>query len=121
MKLPGPDHPITVAPKANRVRVIFRDKVIADTTNALTLCEASYPPVQYIPRADVAMDLLKPTAHTSHCPYKGDASYFTIAVGGKSAENAVWSYEHPYPAVAKIAGYMAFYPSRVDKIEKSSA
>ena len=119
MKLPGPDHPITVAPNAKRVRVIFGDKVIADTTRALTLREASYPPVQYIPRADATMDLLKPTAHVSHCPYKGDASYFTIAAGGKTAENAVWSYEKPFPAMAEIAGYLAFYPNRMDAIEES--
>ena len=119
MKLPGPDHPITIAPNAKRVRVIFGDKVIANTTRALTLREASYPPVQYIPRADAAMDLLKPAAHASHCPYKGDASYFTIAAGGKTAENAVWSYEMPYPAMAEIAGYLAFYPNRVDAIEES--
>ncbi len=119
MKLPGPNHPITIARNARRVRVIFRDQVIADTTRALTLREASYPPVQYIPRADAAMDLLKPTAHASHCPYKGDASYFTIAAGGKMAENAAWSYEQPYPTMADIAGYLAFYPNRVDKIEES--
>jgi uncharacterized protein (DUF427 family) len=119
MKLPGPDHPITIVHNANRVRVIFRDQVIADTTRALTLREASYPPVQYIPRADAAMDLLKPTAHASHCPYKGDASYFTIAAGGGTADNAVWSYEKPFPAMAEIAGYLAFYPNRVDKIEES--
>jgi uncharacterized protein (DUF427 family) len=118
MKLPGPDHPITIARNTNRVRVTFHDQVIADTTRALTLREASYPPVQYIPRADAAMDLLKPTAHASHCPYKGDASYFTIAAGGKSAENAVWSYEKPFPTMAEIAGYLAFYPNRVDKIEE---
>jgi uncharacterized protein (DUF427 family) len=119
MKLPGPDHPITIVHNANRVRVIFRDQVIADTMRALTLREASYPPVQYIPRADAAMDLLKPTAHASHCPYKGDASYFTIAAGGGTADNAVWSYEKPFPAMAEIAGYLAFYPNRVDKIEES--
>ena len=78
MKLPGPDHPITIARNANRVRVTFAGEVIADTTRALTLREAGYAPVQYIPRADANMDLLKPTAHASHCPYKGDASYFTI-------------------------------------------
>ena len=119
MKLPGPDHPITIARNANRVRVTFRDQVIADTTRALTLREASYPPVQYIPRANTAMDLLKPTAHTSHCPYKGDASYFTIVAAGGTADNAVWSYEQPFPAMAEIAGYLAFYPNRVDKIEES--
>ena len=117
MKIPGPDHPITIVPSASRVRVSFGGQIIADTTRALTLKEASYPAVQYIPRADVAMNLLKRTAHASHCPYKGNASYFTVAANGKTAENAVWSYEQPFPAMAQIAGYLAFYPSRVDKIE----
>jgi uncharacterized protein (DUF427 family) len=119
MKLPGPDHPITVAANPRRVRVSFAGQTIADTERALTLKEAGYRPVQYIPRADVAMDLLKSTAHTSHCPYKGNASYFTIVAGGNTAENAVWSYERPFPAMADIAGYVAFYPNRVDKIEES--
>ncbi|MGH6728252.1 MAG: DUF427 domain-containing protein [Pseudolabrys sp.] len=118
MKLPGPDHPITIARNAKRVRVRFGGMAIADTTHALTLREASYAPVHYIPRADVAMALLKPTAHTSHCPYKGNANYFSIVAGGKTLDNAVWSYETPYPAMAEIAGYLAFYPSRVDKIEE---
>ncbi|MGA2568350.1 MAG: DUF427 domain-containing protein [Pseudolabrys sp.] len=119
MKLPGPDHPITIARNANRVRVIFAGKTIADTT--LTLREASYPPVQYIPRADVVMSLPTPTAHASHCPYKGDASYFSISADGRTAANAAWSYERPFPAMAEIAGYLAFYPNRVDKIEESAA
>lgn len=119
MKTPGPDHPITIAANPRRVRVIFAGQTIADTRHALTLKEANYPAVQYIPRADVVMDLLKPTTHTSHCPYKGDASYFTIIVGGKTAENAVWSYEEPFPAMADITGYLAFYPNRVDSIAES--
>jgi len=118
MKIPGPDHPITIAPNPKRVRVRFGGQTIADTGRALTLKEAGYATVQYVPRADVAMDLLKPTTHSSHCPYKGDASYFTIAAGGKTAENAVWSYEQPFPAMADIAGYVAFYPNRVDAIEE---
>jgi uncharacterized protein (DUF427 family) len=118
MKLPGPDHPITISPSAKRVRVTFGGTIIADTAKALTLKEASYPAVQYIPRADVKMDLLKATAHSSHCPYKGDASYFSIVTDGKSAENAVWSYEQPFPAMNEIKDYLAFYPSRVDKIEE---
>jgi uncharacterized protein (DUF427 family) len=121
MKLPGPDHPITIAPTGKRVRVTFGDKTIADTMRALTLKEAQYPAVQYIPRADVKMELLKRTAHTSHCPYKGDASYFSIESGGKSAENAVWSYEQPFPAMAEIGEYLAFYPNKVDKIEETAA
>jgi uncharacterized protein (DUF427 family) len=119
MKLPGPDHPITITRNAKRVRVTFAGQVIADTTKALTLQEASYPAALYIPRADTKMDLLKPTAHASHCPYKGDASYFTISAGGRSADNAVWSYEKPFPAMAEIAGYLAFYPNRIDRIEES--
>jgi uncharacterized protein (DUF427 family) len=119
MKLPGPDHPITITPNSKRVRVSFAGKIIAESTRALTLKEASYAPVHYVPRADADMSLLKPTTHTSHCPYKGDASYFSIASDGRNAENAVWSYERPFPAMAEIAGYLAFYSSRVDKIEES--
>ena len=119
MKIPGPDHPITVTTNGKRVRVTFAGKTIADTTRALALKEAAYPVVNYIPRDDVDMNALKRTTLRSHCPYKGDASYFTIAVDGKSAENAVWSYEQPYPAMAEIKEYVAFYPKRVDKIEES--
>jgi uncharacterized protein (DUF427 family) len=119
MKLPGPDHPITIAPNTKRVRVTLAGKTIADTTRALTLTEASYPPVQYIPRADADMSLLEATTHASHCPYKGDAGYFTISVDGRAAENAVWSYETPFPAMKEITGYLAFYPDRVDAIEQT--
>ena len=118
MKLPGPDHPITVTPNAKRVRVTFAGVTIADTTRALTLKESTYPAVQYIPREDARMDLLRKTTHHTACPYKGDASYFTIAAGGKMAENAVWSYEQPFPAMKDIAGYLAFYPNKVDRIEE---
>jgi uncharacterized protein (DUF427 family) len=119
MKLPGPDHPITITPSTKRVRVTFGGQVIADTTKALSLKEASYPAVLYIPRADAKMDLLKKTDHATHCPYKGDASYFSIQADGKAAENAVWSYEQPFPAMAEIKDHLAFYPNRVDKIEES--
>ncbi len=118
MKLPDRDHPITIARNANRVRISFGGMVIADTTRALTLREAGYAPVHYIPRADVAMKQLKPTAHASYCPYKGDANYFSINANGRMAENAVWSYERPYPAMAEIAGFLAFYANRIDKIEE---
>ena len=118
MKVPGPDHPITITRNTGRVRVTFAGKVIADSTRALTLKEADYPPVQYIPREDADMGLLKATTHVTICPYKGEASYFSIAVDGRVSENAVWSYETPYPAMAEIAGHLAFYPSRVDKIEE---
>jgi len=119
MKLPGPDRPITIARNGKRVRVTFADRVIADTARALTLKEASYPAVNYIPRADTDMGALTRTEHASHCPYKGDASYFTIVVDGRRTENAVWSYEQPFPAMAEIKDHLAFYPDRVDKIEES--
>jgi uncharacterized protein (DUF427 family) len=118
MKVPGPDHPITIAPAKERVRVSFGGKVIADTARALTSREAGYKPVHYIPRQDADMALLQRTAHASHCPYKGDASYFTLVVEGRRSENAAWSYKQPFPAMAEIKEYLAFYPGRVDKIEE---
>lgn len=114
MKIPGPDHPIAIQPTGKRVVVKAGGRVLADTQDALTLREASYPAVQYIPRKDADMLLLARTDHATHCPYKGDCSYFSIAGG---AANAAWSYEHPYPAVAQIEGHLAFYPDRVDAIE----
>jgi len=117
MKIPGPDHPIELSPSPQSVRVIFDGRIVADTRRALVMREASYPPVYYIPREDADLSLMTPTAHTSHCPYKGDASYFSIRSGDHVAENAVWSYEQPYPAVAEIKDYLAFYPNRVDAIE----
>ncbi len=118
MKQPGPDHPITIARNDKRVRVTFAGKTIADTTRALSLKEARYPAVNYIPRADVDMAALTRSEHKSHCPYKGDANYFGIGVDGKSAANAVWTYEAPYAAVAEIKDHLAFYPDRVDAIEE---
>jgi uncharacterized protein (DUF427 family) len=118
IKIPGPDHPITTARNPNRVVVTFAGHVIAETQDALTLKEANYPPVIYVPRKDANMALLKPTEHTTYCPYKGDASYFSISAGGREAVNAIWSYEHPHPAMAAIADYLAFYPDRVDAIEE---
>jgi uncharacterized protein (DUF427 family) len=118
MKVPGPDHPITIAPNPKRVRVIFNGRVVAETCRALTLRETSLKPVQYIPRADAVMELLVRSAHASHCPYKGDAAYYSLEVAGRTAENAVWTYEAPYPAVAAIKDHLAFYPHRVDRIEE---
>ena len=118
MKLPGPDHPITISANDKRVRVTFAGRVIADSVRALTLKEASYKPVLYIPRADADMSLLTPTDHQTHCPYKGDARYFTITVDGRSTGNAVWSYELPFPAMAAIKEHLAFYRDRVDRIEE---
>jgi uncharacterized protein (DUF427 family) len=119
MKLPGPDHPITVAPNSKRVRVTVAGQTLADTTRALTLKEATYPAVQYIPREDVDMSLLTSSPHVTHCPYKGDASHFSISVDGQTRANAAWSYEAPFPAMQQIAGHLAFYPSKVDRIEES--
>jgi len=105
-----------IARSGKRVRVSFAGRLIADSTEALTLTEAGYPPRHYIPRADADMSALIPTDHHTYCPYKGEASYFTIDAGGRSAVNAVWSYEQPFPAVAAIEGRLAFYASKVDEI-----
>jgi uncharacterized protein (DUF427 family) len=113
MRLPGPDHPITISANPRRIRVTAGDTVIAETTHALSLKEASYPAVQYVPRGDAKMELLKRTERVTHCPYKGDASYFSIAADGKTIENAIWTYETPFPAMAEISGYLAFYPDKV--------
>ena len=116
MKVPGPDHPISIDANPSRVMVTVGGKVIADTHNALTLREASYPPVQYIPRRDVDMTALARSEHTTYCPYKGDASYYSIPAGGDRSVNAVWTYETPFEAMAPIKDYVAFYPDRVDEI-----
>jgi uncharacterized protein (DUF427 family) len=118
MKIPGPDHPIAIEPNPKRVRVLFNGRVVAETTRALTLKEASLPPVQYVPREDADMALFARTSHTTHCPYKGDAAYYSLTVNGRMAEDAVWTYEAPYPAVASIKDHLAFYPDRVDRIEE---
>jgi uncharacterized protein (DUF427 family) len=113
-KIPGPDHPITIERNPSRVVVKVAGRTVADSRAALALNEAGYPPVQYIPRKDVDMTLLERTGHTSYCPYKGDCSYYSIPVGGERSSNAAWSYETPHDAVASIAGYLAFYPDRID-------
>jgi uncharacterized protein (DUF427 family) len=118
---PSKDKPIIIEPNGNRVRVLFNGRVIADTTRALTLKEVGLPAVQYIPRQDADMSLLERTAHKTHCGYKGDAAYYTIRTEGRAAENAVWTYEDPYPAVAAIKSHLAFYPDRVERIEELSA
>ena len=119
MKLPGPDHPITVTAHPGRVQVTFEGHVIADSANVLTLKESTYKPVYYFPRDDVAMDYLHATDHTTHCPYKGDAGYFTLNMDGNIRENAVWTYENPYPAMSVINGRVAFYPNIVSFQELS--
>jgi uncharacterized protein (DUF427 family) len=120
-KLPGPDHPITIEPNPSRVVVVVGGRVVADTRKALTLREATYRAVQYIPRSDVDMSLLERTLHASYCPYKGDCAYYSVPAGGERSVNAVWTYETPFPAVAKIADYVSFYPDRVDTIEEQHA
>jgi uncharacterized protein (DUF427 family) len=108
IRIPGPDHPITIEPYSGRVVVRLRGEVIADSRDALILREATYPAVHYIPRKDVQMTLLEPSPNQTYCPYKGDASY----LGAPGLPNSIWSYETPYPAVAEIAGHLAFYPDR---------
>ena len=111
---PGPQHPITVAPAPNRVTVQAGGTPVADTTAALALQEASYPTVYYIPLADVRADVLKPSDHTTYCPYKGDASYYSLVTADGELADVVWYYPEPYPAVAEIAGHVAFYADKVD-------
>jgi uncharacterized protein (DUF427 family) len=117
VKVPGPDHPITIKPNSSRVVVKAGGRVIAETHNALILREAEYPPVQYIPRKDVNMSLLERTDHATYCPYKGDCAYYSIPSAGELAVNAVWTYEQPFWAVEQIKDHVAFYPDRVDSIE----
>jgi len=120
MKIPGPDHPITIQANPKRVVVTFAGREVANSTHALTLRESTYPAVQYIPREDVDMSPFERTTHETVCPYKGHANYYRLKVEGRASENAVWTYEHPYDAVAEIKEHLAFYPNRVDRIEERS-
>jgi uncharacterized protein (DUF427 family) len=117
VKIPGPDHPITISRSASHIVVKAGGRVIADSTEALALREASYPEVLYVPRKDVDMSLLERTSHSTYCPYKGECSYYSIPAGGDKAVNAIWTYESPYDAVSEIKEHLAFYPDRVDSIE----
>jgi uncharacterized protein (DUF427 family) len=117
-KLPGPDHPITIEPNPRRIIVTVAGHVVADSREALTLREANYPPVHYIPRKHVDMSMLEQTEHATWCPYKGDCSYYSIPAGGERSINAVWTYETPHAAVAEIRDHVAFYPSRVDSVDQ---
>jgi uncharacterized protein (DUF427 family) len=121
MKEPGPDHPITIERDPRRLRVLFLGTPVAETDHALLLRESSYPPVVYVPREDADMSRFEPSARHTHCPYKGDASYFTLTAGRAAAQDAVWSYEQPFPAVAAIKDHLAFYPQHVtiEEIEAS--
>jgi uncharacterized protein (DUF427 family) len=116
IKIPGPDHPITIERNPKRVVVSIGGRVLADSRDALTLREAGYPAVQYIPRKDVDLTQLERSAHATYCPYKGDCAYFSVPAGGERAVNAVWTYEAPYDAVAAIRNHLVFYPERVDAI-----
>jgi uncharacterized protein (DUF427 family) len=118
IKVPGPDHPITIERNASHIIVKVAGRIVADTRDAMTLSEASYPPVQYIPRKDVDMTLLQRTDRATYCPYKGDCAYYSIPTGGERSVNAVWTYEAPYAAVTAIKDHLAFYSDRVDVIEE---
>ena len=117
IKQPGPEHPISIAPNPQHIVVSLAGQVIADTRHSLSLREASYPVVNYIPRTAVNMQLLERTEHKTYCPYKGECTYFSIPLGGKKSVNAVWSYEEPYAAVAQIKDHLAFYSDRVDAVQ----
>ena len=114
------DHPITIEPTAGRVVVTLGERTIADSTNALTLREASYPPVYYIPRADVDMTMLNKSPATTRCPYKGDAIYFSLHSGDAVARDAAWSYEKPFPDARSISGYLAFNAKEVEFVENNT-
>lgn len=117
VRRPGPDHPITIEPVRSRLIVMAGGRVLADTRRASALREAAYPVVHYIPRGDIDMSLLSPTATTTYCPYKGDCIYFAIAADAERPRDIAWSYEAPYPDVAAIANCVAFYPDRIDAIK----
>ncbi len=117
IRVPAPDHPIDIDPSSAHVVVRVAGKIIVDTRNALTLREASYPSVLYLPRSDADLSLLQRTDHATYCPYKGDCSYYSIPLGGAKSINAVWTYENPYAAVEAIKGYLAFYRDRIDSME----
>ena len=114
VKLPGPDHEITIASSADRVVVRSGGRTIADSQSTLVLRETHYAPVRYVPLADVDRSLLAPSELTTYCPYKGDASYYSIIGDQERGTDAVWFYGRPYAAVAAIKDHVAFYPDRVD-------
>jgi uncharacterized protein (DUF427 family) len=113
--LPSDEHPITVEPTGSRVVARVGGKVVADSRNALTLQESTYPAVQYIPMADVDQSVLRPTETSTYCPFKGDASYYSVETpDGQTVDDVIWTYEKPHPAMAEIAGHVAFYADRAD-------
>ena len=112
-----PEHRVDLLPETRRVRVTFAGTVIADSSAALRVEETGHEPVHYVPEKDVRLDLMRPTEHKTYCPFKGDCSYWTIAIGPRQSENAVWGYRAPYDEATGLAGHYAFYNSRVDGIE----
>jgi uncharacterized protein (DUF427 family) len=118
VKIPGPEHPITVEKNPGRVIVSLDGEQVADTREALTLSEASYPPVQYIPLADVNRELLTPSDRESYCPFKGEANYYSVPSAGERGLDLVWEYREPYDAVAEIRGHVAFYADRAEIDER---
>ncbi len=111
-----PDHRIILKPSNLHVKVFFAGENIAESQRVITVYEADYVPVHYIPEGDVRMDLLRATDHETYCPFKGQANYWSIKVKGQISENAVWGYRTPYDEVADLKGYIAFYPDRIDDI-----
>jgi uncharacterized protein (DUF427 family) len=115
IKEPSAGHPITIEPTQGRVQVRVNGELVADTAAALELREATLPAVQYIPMADVVSDRLTRTDTSTHCPFKGDASYYSVTTSaGDTVADVIWTYEEPYPAVAAIAGHVAFYPNKAE-------
>jgi uncharacterized protein (DUF427 family) len=120
IKVPDASHPISI--DSGTVRVVARagDTVIADTSAALTLREAGYPPVHYIPLGDVVPGTLRLSTSETYCPYKGDARYYDVVLpGGTELADAGWTYQAPYPAVDAIAGHVAFYADRVQVLAET--
>jgi len=115
-KIPDASHPITVQPTPGHVRVLVGDTVIAESDSSLTLQEASYPPVQYVPLADIDASVLSRTETSTYCPFKGDASYYSVTTADGSVADAGWAYDEPYDAVAQIATHVAFWPGRAEVV-----
>ena len=113
-------HRVTIEPNPRRLQIKFKGQIVADTTRALTLREGSLPPVQYLPRSDADLTHFERSETTTHCPFKGEASYYSLVVDGQTAPDAVWTYETPNPEVAAIKDHLAFYPNRVELIETTA-
>jgi uncharacterized protein (DUF427 family) len=112
---PTDSHPITVEPTRKHVTVRVNGELVAETDEALTLQESTYPAVQYIPLRDVVAERLKPSDTETYCPYKGDASYYHVVTeAGDTVDDVIWTYREPYPAVGRIVGHVAFYPNKAD-------